>query len=151
MPKLVKYGSWTTGKQNEAEQIEIKSVKFGTERNINSTSNTIDHVQARSAFFTELQSYWQLPLPLHSIVHKLAVSKGEKPSEDLIHVLTLNPIRLYSVRAGSKDVQISQLEVVLPRLPYGIRPQFSMKVLDGDFQGCLAIHEENVSFCLFCV
>lgn len=79
LPQLVKYGSWDVGGLKEAQKLamDVMNVKFGQTKSLPFTVTDVDQVQARSAYFTELQSYWLLPLPSHSIVHEMVVTLGE--------------------------------------------------------------------------
>jgi len=78
MPKLVKYGAWNAGELPKGEKLEVslKNLKIGTPKEVTSSLMQVDHIEARSAMFTELQSFWHLPLPQNSIVHKMTVTKG---------------------------------------------------------------------------
>lgn len=40
----------------------------------------IDRVEARSKFFSEMQSYWNIPLNETTIISDLAVTKGKLPA-----------------------------------------------------------------------
>lgn len=71
----------------------------------------LDRIEARSALFTELQSYWTIPLNNVnnniSVVAGLAITKGTKNdgTDDIINVLTMNPLKIFSINQESDKIQ----------------------------------------------
>lgn len=105
-------------------------------------NRAIDRVEARSAWFTELQSYWTVPISDSGSVGAITVSKGEKEdgTDDKIHVLTTNPTSVFTMTAESEEAdEISLQALMSPRR--GAVPRYTMA---PDNFGNLLIHEGTV-------
>lgn len=105
--------------------------------------HVLDKVEARSAWFTELQSYWTIPMGDTGVVSALAVTKGinENGVDDKIHVLTANPLSVFSMKRDSEHIQeISLQGLISPKR--GNKPLFSIA---PDRNGNLLVHEATVS------
>lgn len=69
---------------------------------------------------------------------------GENPSKDLVHVLAINPLRLFTASRISGKVNILNLEAYLPRLNVNGRYKFTITPLFGKYSDCVILHENNV-------
>ena len=106
-------------------------------------SVALDKVEARSFWFTELESCWNLPISKNGIVTALSVTGGLKGdgTDDKINILTMNPLHLYIFSIESKNLQVVNIEGFV-RSQSGNKPHFS---LSNDRKGNILVHEETVS------
>ncbi|XP_071450278.1 von Willebrand factor A domain-containing protein 8 [Hetaerina americana] len=104
----------------------------------------LDKTEARSAFFSELQSYWTLPMKESNIISALAVDKDKSNNQqkDTIHVLLANPVALMSMVPSGDSINELNLSRYFS-VPRGIYPRFSVAPLGKDLKGCLVVHEES--------
>lgn len=103
---------------------------------------SLDKIEARSAWFTELESYWSLPIDDNSTVAALCVSPGVRGdgNDDKVHVLTVNPLCLYNFSTNSEQLQEINLQGLIAPLR-GDKPHYSLAV---DRSKNILIHEETV-------
>ncbi|XP_046400469.1 von Willebrand factor A domain-containing protein 8 [Ischnura elegans] len=104
----------------------------------------LDKTEARSAFFSELQSYWTLPMKESNIIAALTVDKDTTNNQmkDTIHVLLANPVSLMSMVPSGDSISELPLQRYFS-VPRGVYPRFTMSPLGKDLKGCLAVHEEH--------
>ena len=103
----------------------------------------LDKVEARSSCFTELQSYWTIPMGDTGVVSALAVTKGISGNgiDDMIHVLTANPLSVFSMKRDSEHIQ----EITLQGLISPTRGNKPLYSIVPDKSGNLLVHEATVS------
>ncbi|XP_044576312.1 von Willebrand factor A domain-containing protein 8 [Cotesia glomerata] len=141
LPDVKFGGSWNISQEKILIHVQEQFVKlsspFYPERKI----DYLDRVETRSAWFTEMQSYWTIPHGENEYVIGLAVTKSPKNDgiDDRIHVLTMNPLCISTMTLISKQVDqillssfVSFDKIYQPRL--SITP---------DNSGKLWIHEES--------
>ena len=82
--------------------LEETSVTIGASTSVNLSSGILDRVEARGVGFSELQSYWSLPFHDFAVVGDVTVmrDKHKRPLYDDIHVVTSNPVVLFSMKVG---------------------------------------------------
>ena len=82
--------------------LEETSVTIGSSHSVNLSSGILDRVEARGVGFSELQSYWSLPFHDFAVVGDVTVmrDKHKRPLYDDIHVVTSNPVVLFSMKVG---------------------------------------------------
>nr|CAD7437743.1 unnamed protein product [Timema bartmani] len=104
--------------------------------------HNLDRVEARATSFSEMQSYWSVPFHENSIIAGLTVSKSgtNNPLEDVIHVLTSNPLTLYSMMPSGDGVQELFVQIMFSR-QRGARPQCTLAPLGNTTT--LLLHEET--------
>lgn len=123
--------------------VQERFVKFKTPSFPVRRTHALDRIEARSARFTELQSYWTIPMSETATVAALAVNPGVKSdgSDDEIHVLTTNPLSIFTMTKESERInEISIQGLIIPER--GNRPRFSIA---SDNFGSVFVHEETVS------
>lgn len=103
----------------------------------------LDRIEARSALFTELQSYWTVPLNNISVVVGLAITKGIKNdgTDDIINVLATNPLKIFSINQESDKIQETLLYGLI-NYEESNSLQFTMAT---DNNQNILVHEEIVS------
>lgn len=103
----------------------------------------LDRIEARSALFTELQSYWTVPLNNISVVAGLAITKGTKNdgTDDIINVLTTNPLKIFSINQESDKIQETLLHGLI-NYEESNRLRFTMAT---DNNQNILVYEEIVS------
>nr|XP_045609178.1 von Willebrand factor A domain-containing protein 8-like isoform X1 [Procambarus clarkii]XP_045609179.1 von Willebrand factor A domain-containing protein 8-like isoform X1 [Procambarus clarkii] len=123
--------------------VESSHIKFKSPVQLNVYHHSVDVTEARSAVFTEQQSYWPLPLYDTALVTDITVSPGGtlNPIDDHIHVATVAPSAVYSFVPRGKDNQLKQilLHDVLPRYRSAYQPRIRLAHLPNRN---LVIHEE---------
>lgn len=104
---------------------------------------TLDRIEARSAWFTELQSYWTVPIGENSTVTALTVANGRKEdgTDDWIHILTTNPLSIFSTTLESEQIR----EISIQGLISSARGNMPFYNIAVDNTGNILIHEETVS------
>lgn len=118
--------------------VKLKSPVFPAQND-----RTLDRVEARSAWFTELQSYWTIPVSENSTVTALTVANGSKGdgTDDRIHVLTANPLSIFSMTPESEQIRETSLQGLMSA-SWGRMPYYNIAV---DNFGNVLVHEETVS------
>ncbi|XP_069677328.1 von Willebrand factor A domain-containing protein 8 isoform X2 [Periplaneta americana] len=148
LPPAQMAGTWTVVHTPRPEQLAIEErfLKAKDPRVLRQYHHPLDRVEARAAVFSELQSYWSVPLRETAIVAGLGVSKttGKDMLEDWVHVLASNPLTLYTMKPSGQVIQELSLQGLINPVR-GSRPFFTLASLDeGDR---MLIHEET-SNCL---
>lgn len=134
---------WNVQSSRQTIPIQERFFKFKTISSPPQRTVQLDKIEARSAWFTELESYWTLPISENSTVAAISVSPGLSGSgnDDKIHVLTVNPLCLYNVSIDSEKLQEINIQGLIAPLR-GNKPHFSLAV---DRNKNVLIHEETVS------
>lgn len=127
-------GSWSVINQPKTVPVQERFMKLKAPSFPVRRSHVLDRVEARSAWFTELQSYWSVPISDTGTVAALAVS------EDTIHVLTTNPLSIFSMTKESEKTEEISIQGLIAAAR-GNRPQFTMTT---DNSGNVLVHEETV-------
>ncbi|OXU18814.1 hypothetical protein TSAR_009759 [Trichomalopsis sarcophagae] len=141
LPDLKLYSTWNI--QGTCQTIPIQERFFKNKPVANPPQKTVtlDKIEARSAWFTELDSYWSIPMNDTSTVAALSVSPGLKAdgSDDKINVLASNPLSLFIMSMDSDKLQELSLQGLISPLR-GNRPLMS---LANDKKGNILVHEET--------
>ena len=133
--------------------LEEAAVHFDSPKQIEVYNETLDRVEARGLGFSELQSYWALPFPEFSIVGDVCTIKDKHNRQlfDSIHVVTANPVWLFSMTALSEKLTRLNLNHIFDRARDGGRggswrsrslPRLKMTPLGGKFASVIAVHDE---------
>lgn len=134
---------WNFSNEQEVLRVQEKYIKLKPPKNLIQKFLPLDRVEARSALFTELQSYWTVPLNNISVVAGLAITKGTKNdgTDDIINVLTTNPLKIFSINQESDKIQETLLyELINYEESNSLR--FTMAT---DNNQNILLHEEIVS------
>ena len=85
--------------------LEETRVTIGSSRSVNLSSGILDRVEARGVGFSEMQSYWSLPFHDFAVVGDVTVmrDKHKRPLYDDIHIVTSNPVVLFSMKASGDN------------------------------------------------
>lgn len=137
------YSTWNIQGSCKTISIQERYLKYKPISTPIQRTAILDKVEARSAWFTELESYWCLPLTESGTVAALSVSSGSKGdgTDDKIRVLTANPLCLYNMSVDSENLQEIDLQGFVNTLR-GNKPHFS---LSNDRTGNILVHEATVS------
>ncbi|XP_026673539.1 von Willebrand factor A domain-containing protein 8 isoform X2 [Ceratina calcarata] len=133
--------TWNFSNKQEVLHVQEKYVKFKSPMNLKQKILPLDRVEARSALFTEMQSYWTIPIGNVGIIAGLSVIKGTKGdgTDDKINILTMNPLKIFSMNQESDTIQ----ETFLPNLVNyepGYKPRFTMAIAKDKN---ILVHEET--------
>lgn len=103
---------------------------------------SLHKINTRSSLFSELQSYWQLPIHEMTTVVALSVSPGLPMTfDDTIRILTANPLCLWEMTLESQMLHKFCLDGLM--IPYN--NQLSSYKLTTDRAGQVIIYEETVN------
>ncbi|XP_077256082.1 von Willebrand factor A domain-containing protein c12.2 isoform X4 [Temnothorax americanus] len=141
LPEMKICGSWNVLSTFQNMPVQERYVKLKSPIFPAQNDRTLDRVEARSAWFTELQSYWTLPISENSTVTALAVANGSKGdgTDDRIHVLTSNPLSIFSMTPESDQIRETSLQGLISPVR-GNMPFYSIAV---DNLGDVLVHEET--------
>lgn len=134
-------GSWNVSSTFQNIPVQERYVKLKSPIFPAQNDRTLDRVEARSAWFTELQSYWTIPISENSAVTALAVSNAGDKGDDRIHVLTTNPLSIFSMTLESERVRETSLQGLISPVR-GNEPFYNVAI---DNFGNVLVHEETVS------
>lgn len=142
LPPVQLAGGWTVKHSRQPVQLSVEErfLKMKDPRVLRQYYHPLDRVEARAAVFSELQSYWSVPVKETSVVAGLTVSKGDNLLEDWIHVLTTNPLTLYTMKPSGESIKELSLQGLLSPVR-GARPCYSLSALDDDTR--ILLHEET--------
>lgn len=139
LPNVEFYGTWSMSNKERTINVHERFVKLKTIANQKKLLHILDKVEARSAWFTEMLSYWTIPINNTGIVSALAVTKGFNKSgvDDKFHVLTTNPLSIFTMTRESEHIQEIPLQgLITPTI--GNKPLYTIA---PDKSGNLIIHE----------
>ncbi|PSN51375.1 von Willebrand factor A domain-containing protein 8, partial [Blattella germanica] len=131
-------GRWTVNHPQPPMQLAVEErfLKISEPRVLRQYHHPLDRVEARAASFSELQSYWTIPLRETAIV----AASANNLLEDWIHVLATNPTALYTMKPSGETIQELSIQGLLNPLR-GAHPCYSLAPLDDGDR--LLIHEET--------
>ncbi|KOC69518.1 Uncharacterized protein KIAA0564 [Habropoda laboriosa] len=132
--------TWNFSSKQEVLSVQEKYVKFKSPINLTQKALPLDRVEARSALFTELQSYWTVPISNVAVVGGLSVIKGTKGdgTDDTINILAMNPLKIFSMNQESDMIEETSLPSIM-NYERG-RPSFTMAT---DKDQNVLVHEES--------
>lgn len=136
-------GSWNVLSAFQNIPVQERYVKLKPPTFPTQNDRTLDRIEARSAWFTELQSYWTIPISENSTVAALTVANGSKGdgTDDRIHILTSNPLSIFSMTPESEQIHETSLQSLISPVR-GNMPFYNIAI---DSLGDVIIHEETVS------
>lgn len=143
LPEMKICGSWNVSNTSQTVPVQQRNIKLKSPTFPTQNDRTLDCVEARSSWFTELQSYWTLPVSENATVTALTVANGSKRdgTDDHIHVLTTNPLSVFSMTPESEQVR----ETLLQGLISPTRGNIPLYNIAVDNLGNVVVHEETVS------
>ncbi|XP_076231251.1 von Willebrand factor A domain-containing protein c12.2 [Calliopsis andreniformis] len=128
--------TWSISNQQQVLPVQERYIKLKSPIKLTQTTLPLDRVEARSALFTELQSYWTVPVNESGVVAALSVATCHN---DKIHILTTNPMKILSIEQESDKIQETVIHgLISPEM--GNKPRFSMTT---DKEGNVLVHEET--------
>ncbi|XP_020295442.1 von Willebrand factor A domain-containing protein 8 isoform X2 [Pseudomyrmex gracilis] len=139
LPAMKICGSWNVSSTFQNIPVQERYVKLKSPIFPAQNDRTLDRVEARSAWFTELQSYWTIPISENSAVTALAVSNAGDKGDDRIHVLTTNPLSIFSMTLESERVRETSLQGLISPVR-GNEPFYNVAI---DNFGNVLVHEET--------
>ncbi|XP_023930017.1 von Willebrand factor A domain-containing protein 8 [Lingula anatina] len=113
----------------------------------NIQSHLLDKVETRSSHFSEQSVYWQLPLQDANIVADVAVTRGgvrdRRQQEDVIHIATARPIKLYTMKPSSRYISCIDLYDLFPTTRGMYTPRVRVAPLGASLYDTVVLHEEK--------
>ncbi|CAD5122119.1 DgyrCDS10568 [Dimorphilus gyrociliatus] len=157
LPDFVNIGKIQLIRSPEASVCSVEDKKFrvkGTVRNA-LQNFPLEKTEARSILFSEQESHWTLPLHETSAVVDVAVTKAQmrspvqdkKSLEDIIHVITANPISLYSMNASKQHLTCIDLYNFFPttKVSSRFKPKITIIPLSSPLDYSIVLHEEETN------
>lgn len=135
--------TWNVSSQQQVLRVQEKYIKLKSSIKLRQNTLPLDLVEARSALFTELQSYWTVPLGNSGVVAALTIVKGTRDDgkDDKINILAENPLKIFTMSLESDTIQ----ETLLPSLISYDRHNKPFYTMASDNNQNVLIHEEIVS------
>lgn len=132
--------TWNFSNEQKVLSVQTTNITLKSPISLTQEILPLDRVEARSALFSELHSYWTLPIQQHSIIAGLSVNKGIKGdgTNDVINILATKPLKIFSM-SQEDTVQATLLNKLID---YDYRHRFTMTT--GNDQNVL-VYEETVS------
>ena len=132
--------TWNVSNQQQLLHVQEKYIKLKSSIKLRQNALPLDLVEARSALFTELQSYWTVPLGNSGVVAALTVVKGTRDDgkDDKINILAENPLKIFTMSLESDTIQ----ETLLPSLISYERHNRPFYTMASDNNQNVLIHEE---------
>ncbi|KAI4486325.1 hypothetical protein M0802_012344 [Mischocyttarus mexicanus] len=139
LPDIEVCGSWNVLRTSKVVPVQERYVKLRKFSFPVRNNHVLDRVEARSAWFTELQSYWTVPLNESGLVVSLTVTKGTKGdgTDDKVHVLTVNPLTLFTMNLESETIQEIKIHGLIKERSH--KP--SLYTIASDKIGNVILHE----------
>ncbi|KAF3429906.1 hypothetical protein E2986_02885 [Frieseomelitta varia] len=133
---------WNFSSKQDVLRVQEKYIKLKSPISLEQKILPLDRVEARSTLFTELQSYWTVPISDTAVVAGLSVNLGTKGdgTDDVINVLVTNPLKIFSIIQESDRIQETALHGLINSTG-GNRLRFTM-VTDSN-QNVLVYEETN--------
>ncbi|XP_012062470.1 PREDICTED: von Willebrand factor A domain-containing protein 8 [Atta cephalotes] len=140
LPEMKICGSWRVLNTFQNISVQERYVKLKPPTFPAQHDRTLDRIETRSAWFTELQSYWTIPINENSVVTALTVANGSKGdgTDDRIYALTSNPLSIFSMTPESEQIRETSLQGLIS--PRGNMPFYNIAV---DNLGDVLVHEET--------
>ncbi|XP_015436768.1 PREDICTED: von Willebrand factor A domain-containing protein 8 [Dufourea novaeangliae] len=106
---------WDILKKENILPVQERYIKFRSPIRLTQNNLPLDRVDARSTLFSELQSYWTIPISDYGMVAGLTVAKGAKGdgTDDTIHILASNPLRIFSINQESDRIKETVIQNVI--------------------------------------
>ncbi|KAG5321336.1 VWA8 protein, partial [Acromyrmex heyeri] len=141
LPEMKICGSWNVLSTFQNIPVQERYIKLKPPTFPAQHDRTLDRVEARSAWFTELQSYWTIPISENSTVTALTVANGSKGdgTDDRIYALTSNPLSIFSMTPESEQIRETSLQGLISPIRGNI-PFYNIAV---DNLGDILVHEET--------
>ncbi|XP_033638187.1 von Willebrand factor A domain-containing protein 8-like [Asterias rubens] len=142
LPPAQLTSQWHYGGQGSSHRkmlcpVDEKKLRVKGPVHLNVREYPLDRVEERSLGFSELVSSWQLPLSETNRVCDVVGSQYSTSGP--IHVLTSNPICLYSMKPHAKSIQFLDLYDIFPGL--GPKP-IAIATLGEQLAGKVILHEQ---------
>merc|ERR1719309_404917 len=111
LPPKQTVGTWEVARRGRGARslqtlpISQSVLTIGNSHSVNVSKGILDRIEARGVGFSELQSYWSLPFHDFAVVGDVTVmrDKHKRPLYDDIHVITSNPVVLFSMKASGNN------------------------------------------------
>ena len=156
LPEKKLIGTWQIARKNKPLlklPVEENLVDFNDPKQVKVYHENLDRVESRGQGFSELQSYWALPFHDFSIAGDVCVKKDKHDRQmyDTVHVLTVNPVWLYSMKPLEDTFTRLPLNQIFDKTPQRSGsgswrakslPRLKSACLTGRFENVLAVHDE---------
>jgi len=149
LPERQTFGTWevarATGRRHLMRlPLEETRVTIGSSRSVNLSSGILDRVEARGVGFSEMQSYWSLPFHDFAVVGDVTVmrDKHKRPLYDDIHIVTSNPVVLFSMKASGDNYTSMTLHHFFDTRRQNLIPRPKLAALGGKYAEILAVYDE---------
>nr|KAF7423742.1 hypothetical protein H0235_009025 [Vespula pensylvanica] len=141
LPEIKVCGSWNVLNISKVAPVQERYIKLKAVSYPIRSSHVLDRVEARSVWFTELQSYWTVPLNESGLVVSLTVTKGTKGdgTDDKVHVLTANPLSLFTMNLENETIQEIKIHGLIKERSHNVT--LSSYTIASDKIGNVFVHE----------
>lgn len=105
----------------------------------------LDKNTARASLFTEQESYWTIPMHETNIISDVAVTKASNQAAgkfDIVHIVTANPIGLFSMIPKLSTCSVIDLYDMFPSTTGSYRPRVRIAPLAEPLDSNVFLHEE---------
>ncbi|XP_012146606.2 von Willebrand factor A domain-containing protein c12.2 isoform X1 [Megachile rotundata] len=135
--------AWNVSNQQQVLSVQEKYIRLKSPITLRQKTLPLDRVEARSALFTELQSYWTVPLSNAGVVAALTTVKGTRGDgkDDKINILTEYPLKIFTMSLESDTMQ----ETFLPSLITYERNSRPLYTMASDNDHNILVHEGNTN------
>lgn len=152
LPPLSKTGSWSIQRPELKRRTAMMSLPVETSEiaikgplEVFPQSVAMEKNTARASLFTEQESYWTIPMHESNIISDVAVTKASNQAAgkfDIIHIVTANPIGLFSVNPKLSTCTVLDLYDMFPSTSGSYRPRVRIAPLAEPLDSNVFLHEE---------
>eukprot|EP00105_Crassostrea_gigas_P035222 XP_019919370.1 PREDICTED: von Willebrand factor A domain-containing protein 8 [Crassostrea gigas] len=152
LPPLSKTGSWSIQRPEQKRRTAMMSLPVETSEivikgplEVFPQSVAMEKNTARASLFTEQESYWNIPMHETNIISDVAVTKASNQAAgkfDIIHIVTANPIGLFSVNPKLSTCSVLDLYDMFPSTSGSYRPRVRIAPLAEPLDSNVFLHEE---------
>ncbi|CAH1781042.1 unnamed protein product [Owenia fusiformis] len=157
LPAFQLSGQWNIARQGGRTKTglihcpsESKTLRIKGPVRVATQTFPLERSEARSEHFTEQEAYWTIPLDDTNIIADVAVCQAKyrhaSQTDDIIHVVTCNPIGLYTMTPNSRFISHIDLYDVFPMglgVHRSLKPKVKLATLGASLNDCVILHEES--------
>uniref|UniRef100_A0A1I8FUD4 von Willebrand factor A domain-containing protein 8 n=1 Tax=Macrostomum lignano TaxID=282301 RepID=A0A1I8FUD4_9PLAT len=112
------------------------------------SSIRLDGGSGRSEHFSELESFACIPLDDTDGLADICVTCSDDGSHRLVHLATINPVRVYSMVPGSRTAKVLDFTEIFPDTGHFYKPRVHLLSLEKTMPHCFLLHEEMTNVLL---
>ncbi|XP_062588748.1 von Willebrand factor A domain-containing protein 8-like [Saccostrea cucullata] len=152
LPPFTKVGTWTIQRPEAKRRTAMMSLPVETSEitikgpvEVFPQSLALDKNTARASLFTEQESYWTIPMHETNVISDVSVTKATNQTAgkfDIVHIVTANPIGLFSVNPKLSTCTVIDLYDMFPSTTGSYRPRVRIAPLAEPLDSNVFLHEE---------